>query len=189
MKLLLSHFFTIILAFLGFAIISGLTGCNQTENTNHIAADLQNTELLPDQISNNLTINFIDSSFNKASIFADRGRIFSSENYSILDSNVKVIFYSITGRQNGVLTAKQVKIDDLTKNMFATGNVLVISDSTKSQLETEELEWNNSTHKLHSKVFVKITSPKEIINGWGFESDESLSNYKIFKVTGVISNE
>ena len=70
--------------------------------------------------------------------------------------------------------------------MFATGNVLVISDSTKSQLETEELEWNNSTHKLHSQAFVRITSPKEIINGWGFESDENLSNYKIFKVNGVI---
>ena len=73
--------------------------------------------------------------------------------------------------------------------MFAKGNVVVISDSTNTSLETQKLNWDNIEKKIYSDLFVKITTPKEIINGVGFESDEHLHNYKIFKVTGVMSNE
>ncbi|MBN8571587.1 MAG: LPS export ABC transporter periplasmic protein LptC [Ignavibacteria bacterium] len=45
--------------------------------------------------------------------------------------------------------------------------------------------WKNKTQKVYSDVFVRITTPKEIIEGVGFESDQNLTNYKIYQVSGV----
>jgi hypothetical protein len=45
--------------------------------------------------------------------------------------------------------------------------------------------WDNGSQKLYSTEFVTITSPNEKIQGYGFESDQNLTNYKIFKVSGV----
>ncbi len=75
--------------------------------------------------------------------------------------------------------------------MFAGGNVVVISDSSKVELKTPFLEWKNAEKKLYSTERVEISSPKEKIFGYGFESDLKLSNYKIFKVSGTseIDNE
>ena len=47
------------------------------------------------------------------------------------------------------------------------------------------MEWKK--RKLFSNQYVKINSPVEIIEGYGFESNQDLSNYKIFKVSGVIN--
>ncbi len=170
-----------------FAIF--MLGCSHTENAKPEIAQIPDDTLAPDQISYNLKIDFVDSSFTKAVLTARRGRIFAKENYSLLDSGVKVTFFSTSGGISGVLTADEVNVDEITKNMFAKGNVVVVSDSTKSRLETSEMEWKNKDRKLYSDAFVCITTPKEIIQGYGFISDENLSNYKIFKVSGVMSNE
>jgi LPS export ABC transporter protein LptC len=102
-----------------------------------------------------------------------------------LDGGLQVEFYSrSSGKRVSFLTADSAKIDDRTKNMLAWGHVVVIGDSSHSRLETSILHWDNKTQKLYSTEFVKITSPGEKLQGYGFESDQNLTNYKIFKVSG-----
>lgn len=160
------------------------TNCKNNETK---MQNIQSTtqEKLPDQICYNLDIAFIDSSNTKATVKAKRAKVFADSNKTFLDSGVFVQFFNEFGKKTGNLTAKNVEINDLTKDMFATGNVVVISDSSKTKLQTNELEWKNNTKKIYSNVYVKITSPNEIIEGFGLESDEKLNNYKIFKVTGI----
>jgi hypothetical protein len=69
--------------------------------------------------------------------------------------------------------------------MMAIGNVVVWSDSAKVKLETSKLQWSNSRQIVYTNESVKVTTPSEIINGYGFESDLSLSYYKIIKVSGI----
>ena len=164
--------------------------CQDTETTKSIIADLEQ-EKQPDQICFDLDIAFVDSSTTKAIVKARRARVFLDSNRTFLDSGVTVRFFNRNGVLTGTLTADKVKINDLTMDMFATGKVVVISnslhtnDNSHTRLETEELEWNNDAQKIYSNVYVKITSPTEIIEGRGLEADESLNNYKIFKVTGI----
>jgi hypothetical protein len=40
--------------------------------------------------------------------------------------------------------------------------------------------------QILSDEFVRITSPKEQLQGRGFESDQNLRNYKVFHVTGSV---
>jgi LPS export ABC transporter protein LptC len=143
------------------------------------------TKLLPDQISYDVVVKFVDSSFTKAVLKANRARVYQDRFETILDSGVQVEFMSRTSyRRMSLLTADSVRIDDRTKNMLAGGNVHVYSDSTHTTLETTLLEWNNKTQKLYSTEFVKIKSPMERIQGTGFESDQYLNNYTIFRPSG-----
>jgi hypothetical protein len=67
--------------------------------------------------------------------------------------------------------------------MFAIDSVVAFNDSSKVKLETEELMWRKSDKKIVTDKFVKITTEDEIIEGYGFESDQLLRNYIVFDIT------
>jgi LPS export ABC transporter protein LptC len=140
----------------------------------------------PDQISRDFTISFVDSNLTKTKLIAGRGRVYNSEQYTLLDSGVVVIFYSKeSGDRISKLTADSAMIDDKTKNMFAYNNVVVVSDSTQTTLKTSFLQWKNDTEMIFSNEYVTIDSPQEYVTGVGFESDKKLENYIIYDVSGV----
>lgn len=144
------------------------------------------TELQPDQISWDIEVTFVDSNYVKAKLYAKRARVYQERMETLLDSGLKVYFFSEGDKQPvSYLVAEKARIDDRTKDMFAEGNVVVISEKSGRKLETQLLSWDNKTQKFYSTEFVKITTSEEIIQGYGFESDANLNNYKIHKVSGV----
>ena len=170
--------------FIIFAMVV-LSACDEDKVIPKKNFDIINLETQPDQISYKTEVTFVDSNFTKAILKAERARVYQSRMETLLDGGVYVQFFKkhSTGKVS-YLTSDSARIDDRTKNMMAGGHVVVISDSTNTKLETTLLEWDNTTQKLYSTEFVKVTSPSETIQGYGFESDQSLSNYKIFRVSG-----
>ena len=101
-----------------------------------------------------------------------------------LDSGLYVEFYDgKTGRRTSVLTANRGIINDLTNDMEAFDRVKVVS-SDNTVLESEYLKWTEKTQLVSSDKFVTITTPTEILQGTGFESDKQLKFYKIFNASG-----
>lgn len=149
-------------------------------------AEQNNSSDLPDQIAWNVETLFIDSNYTKAKLYAARARVYNRLQQTILDGGVKVIFLSKTnGARISQLTCDSLLVDDNSKNMYAYRNVKIISDSSNSTLETCEMYWNEARQKAISEKYVKIVTPTETIEGYGFESDQNLKNYKILKVSGV----
>ncbi len=176
-KLLLSIFF--VSFFLLFS-------CKESKVVPSKVKEIIVSDIQPDQISRKVEVHFVDSSFTKAILNADTAKIYQKRQETYLIGSVKVRFFD--EKQAGdtsVLTSDSAKIDDVTNNMLARGNVFVVSDSKQMTLRTSVLQWDNLRRKLFSTEFVKIVSPKETIEGFGFESDQTLNNYKIFRVKGV----
>ncbi len=149
------------------------------------SAEIVNPEIQPDQISSNVEVFFVDSTFTKAILNADTAKIYNDRKETYLIGSVKVRFFDDKHKgEVSVLTSDSAKIDDRTKDMLARGNVLVVSETRQTTIETSVLNWDNKNRKLYSTEYVKIVSPKETLEGYGFESDQTLSNYKIFKVKG-----
>ena len=162
-----------------------LFSCSEEKQTVQKSIPKENLKLLPDQISWDVEVRFVDSSFTKAILTARRARIYQDKMETILDSGVHVDFMSKSSlKRMSLLTADSIRIDDRTKNMLAGGHVRVYSDSSRTSLETSLLEWNNNTQKLYSTEFVKILSPEGRTQGFGFESDQFLTKYTIFRVSG-----
>jgi len=178
--------FSILLKILVILLAFQFISCDDAKVIPKKNFDSSTLETQPDQISYDTEVIFVDSNFTKAILKAKRARVYQSRMETLLDGDVNVQFFKRhSSRKVSYLTSDSARIDDRTKNMLAGGHVIVISDSTNTKLETSLLEWDNTTQKLYSTEFVRVTSPSETIQGYGFESDQSLSNYKIFRVSGV----
>lgn len=142
-----------------------------------------NTDSTPSQESWNSSVIFSDSGNVKAVLTAGYISVFKDKMVTIIDSNAKVDFYR-NGERVSTLTGKSGKVDDRTKDIEMYDSVVVVNNEG-SELRTQKLLWNNKTQKVSSDVFVKIKTLTETIEGIGFESDQSLSNYRIFQVSGT----
>lgn len=138
---------------------------------------------VPTQESWNATITFTDSGRVSAILRAGHIASFADRKLTRLDSNLTVDFFDERGHHTSVLTARRGMVNDVTHDFEAHDNVVVVSDSGTT-LKTEDLYWSNATQKVHTPASVHITSPTERIDGQGFESDQGLKKYTIFKVTG-----
>jgi len=139
----------------------------------------------PDQESWNSTVVFSDSGIIKAILYAGHISVFNSKSITIIDSNATVYFY----KQNEIvskLVGKRGKVFDTSKDIEIYDSV-VVTNKDGNILQTQKLYWNNKLQKVSSDVYIKITTPKEVVEGIGFESDQSLKNYTIFKVTGTFT--
>lgn len=161
----------------------GLHGCR--DRTPIKKSDQDPFLTAPAHVSYGVTVKFTDSARTKAVLRSAVGRIFDDRQETTMSDTVIVDFYSLTsGKRVARLTADSAIVDDRTKNMIAIGNVVVYSDSTRTTLSTPRLLWENTREMLSSTEDVKIVTPKETILGTGFESDQYLTSYRIYKVHG-----
>ena len=163
------------------AIVLTATGCE--ERTKPPVLAVQPGKDAPDQESWNATITFTDSGKITGILRAGYIAKYSRDRFTLLDSNITVDFFNDRFEHTSVLTARLGKVDDVTNDFEARGNVVVRSDSG-TVLKTEELFWSNKRGRVFTEAFVEIKSPTEEIRGMGFESDQSLTHYSISKVTG-----
>lgn len=156
-------------------------GCS-SDKIEPTKTDLTPTDSIPSQESYNAKVTFSDSGMIKAILDAGRIRVFSKFNYTLVDSGAKVDFYK-NGIYSSTLTGRRGKIFDATKDVEVYEDVKLISEDG-SVLTTEKLYWINKTQRIRSDEFVHIKTPNEDIKGYGFEADQNLKNYVIYKVSG-----
>lgn len=65
-------------------------------------------------------------------------------------------------------------------------NNVVATNLDGDTLKTEHLIWEERTEKIYTEEFVKIIRPDQIITGIGFESDQTLENWRIKNPKGTI---
>lgn len=139
---------------------------------------------LPAQESWNSTVFFTDSGKTRAILTAGHLRVFGSTNETLLDSGIQVDFFNYNEIKTTTLTSKRGKVDENTNNLYAIDSVVAVNDSG-IVVTTEEMMWRNKDRKIISDKFVTIISPKEKIQGYGFESDQHLLNYTIYNITYI----
>jgi len=142
----------------------------------------------PQQESWHSTVIISDSGKVQAKIIAGYIRKFDNPQETLLDSGVVVYFFNELGKQTTTMTATHGKVNERTYDIDAYSNVLVVSDDN-TRLRSERLFWDNTRRLIHTPDYVTITSPKEKVQGQGFESDQRLRNYRIFKVTAQVRAE
>jgi LPS export ABC transporter protein LptC len=163
--------------------ISIFAGCSNQKVKPTIDASLQVTRL-PVQEGWNSNVIFSDSGKTKAILYYGHMRMFDKPPETLLDSSIKVDFFNENGIKTTTLTALKGKVNNITNDLYANDSVVAVSDSGIT-LKTQELMWRNKDRKIVSDKFVTIISPKEKIQGYGFESDQNLRNYTIYNITYV----
>ena len=83
------------------------------------------------------------------------------------------------------ITADYAQQFEKQKKWEAKNNVIA-TNARGDTLKTEHLIWEEETEKIYTEEFVKIIRPDQIITGIGFQSDQSLQNWKIKNPKGTI---
>jgi len=143
------------------------------------------SKTIPQQESWNSTIVISDSGHVQAKIKAGYIEKFEGPQDTRLSQGVTVYFYNDDGKQTSVMTAREGKVNEQTYSIEANGDVLVVSDDS-TKLRSERLYWDNKRQLIYTTEYVYVTSPREKVQGRGFESDQRLRNYRIFKVSAQV---
>ncbi|MFG6390792.1 MAG: LPS export ABC transporter periplasmic protein LptC [Candidatus Amulumruptor sp.] len=64
------------------------------------------------------------------------------------------------------------------------GNVR-IANVAKEKFLTNQLFWDQQNHKIYSDSFIHIEKSDRVIEGYGFVSDEQMTNYTVNNVSGI----
>lgn len=65
------------------------------------------------------------------------------------------------------------------------GNVVMVSTATDSFL-TQQLFWDQNSRKIYSDSFIHIVRTDRTIEGYGFESDQSMRYYTVRRPTAIL---
>ena len=108
------------------------------------------------------------------------------DSYTEFPNGLKIIFYDSLMQPKSELTANYGISYDNKHTMMARGNVIVRNFQKQEQLNTESLLYDQSSKKVSTEEFIKITQPDRTILGKGMESDELFDNWVIRHVNSTI---
>ncbi len=156
------------------------------ENNVSRVYEVTRKDSLPVVISHNLQALHTDQGKLQLKLTAPLVHVFiEDEARQEFPEGVHVVFYDIDGNPKSELTAGYGVSFDNTGIMEARRNVHVQNFARGEKINTEHLVWNQRDKRIYSNVFVKITTPSEVIFGEnGFESDESMANWVIRRPKG-----
>lgn len=137
----------------------------------------------PVQESWNLDLAVTEAGMRKTTVKAQHGAEYQREGKSTyyLDGRVSVAFYGKSGDTPTTITADKAVIHE-NQDIEASGNVVARSGTTV--LRTAFIKRTADDRKIRSNSRVIITGPNGSVQGTGFESDQSLKQYRIFRASG-----
>jgi LPS export ABC transporter protein LptC len=152
-------------------------------------SEIANSENLdfPDQEGWNSVVTTTKNGLVSAIIHYGRMQQFKKKKVVELFEGIKVDFFDENGKPTSNLISETGKINEVTNDIEASGNVVVVSD-TGITLRTKYLKWDNNIEKIISNEFVTIiTADQDTFFGKGFESDQNLNNWRILDFSGKAS--
>ena len=102
---------------------------------------------------------------------------------------VDIVFYDKDGTVSATLRSDRGKYKKETNLYTVYGNVVIVDQKKGQTIRTEVLNWSPVTKKIYTKEFVTITTPTEILKGYGLNTTQDFSAYEIQKPTGIFSIE
>lgn len=98
---------------------------------------------------------------------------------------IDVDFYDRTGKVNSHLISDYAIREEMTDDVIARENV-VLYNLDGDTLKTDELTWSQKENRIYSDQFVRISTPKEIIYGFGFEADPGFTQFSLDDISGTM---
>lgn len=142
---------------------------------------------IPVETSRDIEILYSDSAIVRARLISPLFLTYKTKKpYQVAPIGLEIQFLSKDKEVASNLIAKYGKRSQWERLLEVRDSVVVIN--TKGEkLETEKLTWNEQKKIIYTDKFVKITTADKILQGYGLESNEDFSKYKILRLSGIIN--
>jgi LPS export ABC transporter protein LptC len=167
-----------------FLLMTMLFAC---KNEMQEIKSLDFSDTLPDLSARDIEMIFSESALVQVKLVSPRLiSIESQDPYREFPEGFVVYFYDSLMNVKSFIKADYGIDREKQKLMEARYNVVVENLETNERLNTEELFWDQSTEKIYTNKFVRITRGDEVITGDGMVSDQSFESIEIINPKGLI---
>lgn len=153
---------------------SDLTEAGQEANARDVT--------IPDQEGWDSRAVFTTKGVVEAELYSKHMRRWNLQKLTTFSQSLRVEFYD-NGVHNGTLTADSGEVRGNTNNLSAFGNVVIISDSGLT-MRTQKIYLDDQQQLIFADGFVTLTSAEDTLNGYEFQSNKDLTNWKMKNAFG-----
>ena len=100
-------------------------------------------------------------------------------------ARVRVDIFSLEGDSSAVVLADRITYFERERRFVAEGGVVVESVEDR-WIFAEHLAWRESTARINTPGYSTIQTPTETMSGYGLDADESLSDFRMERASGVV---
>lgn len=168
---------------LKIVFFAGMTlglGCSDLTESNSVSTDKGASQ--PDQEGWNSKVVFTTKGVIEAELHSTYMMRWNNQKLTTFGQGLRVEFYE-EGKHSATLTSDSGEVRGNTNNLSAFGNVVIISDSGLT-MRTQKIYWDDQKQRIIADGFVTMTSDEDTLNGFEFESDKDLTNWKMKNAFG-----
>jgi len=176
--------FPLVLTALGFGAGLAMSSCEEEKReTIAISAD---PETFPTMKTVDVSTTISDSGYTRYHITAPLWLMFeeAKEPRWMFPGGLYLVKYDNEMNETGTFTADTAVFWSLRKTWQFDRNVRM-RNVNGDRFLTQQLFWDQKERKLYSDSFIHIERADRIIEGYGFESDESMIEYVIRRPSGI----
>ena len=178
----------ITVAFLATVMFILFPAC--TGKDKKLAEAISENDTLPSMKSLGVTTLISDSGITRYKIVAEEWLIHDKKNppYWAFEKGVYLEKFDTLFRVDASIKADTAYYHEKKKLWELKGRVQILSQRG-DKFQTDLLFWDEKKEKVYSDKFIQIEQEDKIIKGYGFESNQDLTEYEIKNTTGIFTIE
>ena len=155
-----------------------------------LAEAISENDTLPSMKSLGVTTLISDSGITRYKIVAEEWLIHDKKNppYWAFEKGVYLEKFDTLFRVDASIKADTAYYHEKKKIWELRGHVQILSQRG-DKFQTDLLFWDEKKEKVYSDKFIQIEQEDKVIKGYGFESNQDLSEYEIKNTTGIFTIE
>ena len=173
------------LAAVMFVLFPACSGKNKK-----LAEAISENDTLPSMKTLGVTTLISDSGITRYKVVAEEWLIFDKKNppYWAFEKGVYLEKFDSLLRIDASIKADTAYYHERKKMWELKGKVQILSQRG-DKFQTDLLFWDEKKEKVYSDKFIQIEQEDKIIKGYGFESNQELTEYEIKNTTGIFTVE
>jgi LPS export ABC transporter protein LptC len=109
--------------------------------------------------------------------------------YNEFPDGIKIVTFENKGLDSTTITGNYAISYSKTQVSEIKGNVVVYNHSDSIKLETNQLFWDQREKYFFTEDGFRLTTQKSVIDGFGFESKQDLSQWILKDITGEVETK
>ena len=173
------------LAAVMFVLFPACSGKNK-----NLAEAIPENDTLPSMTSLGVTTLISDSGITRYKIIAEEWSIFDKKEppYWAFEKGVYLEKFDSLFHIDASIEADTAYYYEKKKLWELKGNVRIQSQKG-DKFSTSQLFWNEKDKNIYSDKFIQIEQEDKLLTGYGFESNQELTEYEIKNTTGIFTVE
>ena len=156
----------------------------------NLAEAISKNDTLPSMSSLGVTTLISDSGITRYKIIAEEWLIYDKKNppYWAFEKGVYLEKFDTLFHIDASIKADTAYYYEKKKLWELKSNILILSQRG-DKFQTDLLYWDEKKGKIYSNKFIQIEQEDKILKGYGFESNQDLTEYEIKNTTGIFTVE